>query len=762
MFNLKATYALLSSVLLALVLAVSGKILVAEYRQAELAREQLNIHRARHMLEDLLPGLILARDREGVRTAVSSASSVDGMLGARVVDAKGVVLVNTERPGLAPAVVETIPLSGEDGTLLARAELLRDPGLVPARTQRMWRLYLTSAALAVCLMLLINVWFVGNLSFYLRHLLVAFRRVDEGDLSVRMKIDSSAEFRRLQNYFNHMLRSLEETQRKLQDYASELSRKNIQLQQEVDERKRAEASSLHSERKFHAVFDESYEAVFMLAPDGRVLEINHTALQVLGRPRPDTLGRPIWEPAIWAGDEGNGERLRAAFAKVLTTDLVRMELALAAATPGGTRTFDLCLKTVKGGDGRLEMVICEGYDITERVEAQRRLKVSEAQVRQAQKMDAIGRLAGGIAHDFNNLLTSILGFGQLVLEGMDNKHPCRKDMLEVISSAERAKDLTMKLLTFSRKKADHAQTINLNTLLRNAEKLIKVSLHEDIEYVPTYGESVGPIEIDATSMEQIVVNLAVNARDAMPRSGRLYSETSRVRLDEEFCAKWPVLTPGWYIKLTFRDTGYGMSEEVQSRIFEPFFTTKEPGEGTGLGLSTVYGIVQQHKGLITCSSRPGEGTEFQIYLPESGEAAGDLPSPAKPAEELKELPTGTETILLVEDEQNVRDLAVKMIRSLGYQVLTARDGEDGLQVFTENKDSIDFILSDVVMPMMSGPEMISKIRAARKGIKYLFVSGFTRDKLDKHLSGDRQSVVIQKPYTRQQLAVRIRESLDQA
>jgi PAS domain S-box-containing protein len=761
LLNLKATYALLSSLLLALVLGVSGRVLESEYRQAEHARERLNVQQASQRLSEHLPAALLACDRQAIRSVAAHAARLEGILGARITDAAGRVLADHRREGIGEPVAEKLDIRDEDGTALATALLWRDSGLVPARTQRMWRLYLTSAALAVSLMMVLNLWFVGNLSYYLRHLLAAFRRVDAGDLSARLSVRSSAEFRRLQDYFNHMLRSLQESQSALQAYAAEAERRNLQLRQEVEERKRAESAAQQSERKFHAVFDESYETLLLLAEDGTVQAINQTGLRLLARRREETLGQPLWTPAIWGNEEVVATQLREAFARARTQDVHRMELDLPGDAGRPERVLDLRLKAVKSEEGRLEWVICEGYDITERVLAQRRLKESEAQVRQAQKMDAIGRLAGGIAHDFNNLLTSILGFGQIVLEGLDETHPCRKDMLEVISSAERAKDLTMKLLTFSRKKADHTHSLNLNSLLRSAEKLIKVSLHEDIEYVPTYDDSIGLIEIDATSMEQIIVNLAVNARDAMPRSGRLYAETTRVLLDEEFCAKWPAVSPGWYVRVSFRDTGYGMSEEILSRIFEPFFTTKEPGEGTGLGLSTVYGIVQQHKGLITCESRPGEGTEFRIFLPEASRVESG-PSNAAPVveERLRDLPTGVETILLVEDEQKVRDLAVKMIRSLGYRVLTAGDGEEGLQVYTQHQEKIALILSDVVMPLMSGPEMVSKIKMARKDLRYLFVSGFTRDQLEKHLSGDRQAVVIQKPYTRQQLAFGIRAILD--
>jgi two-component system, cell cycle sensor histidine kinase and response regulator CckA len=760
LLNLKTTYAVLSTGLLALILTLSGRILVREYRLAEEERSELYARRARDLIEDAVAQHLSAGNIASIRAAAEEAVRVEGVLVARVSDARGVPLASAVRNGLAAPLEQSVEVRDEEGRLQALAVIGIDTGLVPARAQRMWRLYLTSAALAVSVMMILNLWFVGNLSHYLRHMLVAFRRVDEGDLSVRLQVRSSAEFRRLQDYFNHMLISLEETRDQLRDFAAELSRKNAQLLQEVEVRKQAESSAQQSERKFHAVFDESYQAVLMVAPDGRILQVNQTALNVFGRTLAETVGLDLWSPGVWFGDAEVSDIMRDAFTRVRASSLVRMEMQIPG-EGGRSRTLDLSLKPIRGADGAVEMYVCEGYDITSRVEAQKRLKASEAQVRQAQKMDAIGRLAGGIAHDFNNLLTSILGFGNIVLEGLDENHPVRKDMLEVVSSAERAKDLTLKLLTFSRKKAERAEALNLNHVLRSMEKLVKVSLHDEIEFIPGYDEKIGLIEIDPTSMEQIILNLSVNAKAAMPRSGRLYAETRRVSLDEDFCAKWPVLAPGWHVRLTVRDTGYGMSEEVLSRIFEPFFTTKEPGEGTGLGLSTVYGIVQQHKGLITCSSKPGEGTEFQIHFPEMTWAAGEAPAPAAPAAKpAGELPMGTETVLVVEDEDKVCDLSVKVVQSLGYKVITARDGEEGLQVFNDHRGKVDIILTDVVMPMMSGPEMISKIKSVRKDLRYLFVSGFTRDKLEKHLANDRGALVIQKPYTRASLARGIREVLD--
>jgi two-component system, cell cycle sensor histidine kinase and response regulator CckA len=437
-----------------------------------------------------------------------------------------------------------------------------------------------------------------------------------------------------------------------------------------------------------------------------------------------------------------------------------LELGANATTPA---TFlDFSVKPVRNDDtGAVAMVIAECHDITSRVHAEMALKESEAQFKQAQKMDAIGRLAGGVAHDFNNLLTSILGFSHLVMDGLKEGETMHRDMMEVIASAERARDLTQKLLTFARKKPEHTERVNMNSLLRNAEKLIRVSLHEDIEYVPKYGDNLGLVEIDAVSIDQIIVNLAVNARDAMPRSGRLYAETKRVYLDDAFCRKYDNAKPGWYAMLSMRDTGYGMSQEVLDRAFEPFFSTKEPGEGTGLGLSTVYGIVQQHKGIIVARSNAGEGAEFQIYFPEvTDPAAVETRRSGISRLEPGQMPTGTETILLVEDEEALRKMGVKLISSLGYKVITAKDGEDGCEVYTRHGKDIDLIVSDVVMPNMSGPEMIRKIKTSRKDIRFIFVSGFTRDKLEKLGATGPDLTVIQKPYSRETLARKIREQLD--
>lgn len=611
--------------------------------------------------------------------------------------------------------------------------------------------------------LLPTIWLLGGLALTFRHILQATQRLEAGDLSPRIRLQTSGEFRQMVDSFNRMVDSLSDTRSKLDNYARQLSTRNLQLRLEVEVRRQAEAAMQHSEHRFHAVFDETFEMMALLDPNGSIQEINHTLLSFLHRDRQSVIGVPIWELEMWKQAQGDlASEIQADVQQAKSGKMVRKLLHLKAHDGHPAGHLDFSMKPIlEENSSKVSMIIAECHDISDRIQAELALKESEAQFQQAQKMDAIGRLAGGVAHDFNNLLTSILGFSHLVMDTLKPDDPALRDLMEVVASAERARDLTQKLLTFARKKPEHTELINLNTLLRQAEKLIRVSLHEDIEYITRYGEDIGLIEIDAVSMDQIIVNLAVNARDAMPRSGRLYAQTRRVFLDENFCRKYEGSEPGWYAMLSLRDTGYGMSMEVLERAFEPFFTTKEPGSGTGLGLSTVYEIVQQHKGIIIPRSNPGEGTEFQIYFPEVKPASAESEVVKTHVHsQWADLPTGDETILLVEDEEALRKMGVKLISSLGYKVLTAKDGEEGLEVYTRHGNSVDLIVSDVVMPTMSGPEMIRKIKGIRKDLRFIFVSGFTRDKLEKLGATGPDLTVIQKPYSRETLANAIRRHLD--
>lgn len=388
-------------------------------------------------------------------------------------------------------------------------------------------------------------------------------------------------------------------------------------------------------------------------------------------------------------------------------------------------------------------------DITDR-------KKLEDQLRQSQKMEAVGRLAGGIAHDFNNLLTVICGYGELLLEKIQPPNPNRELLEYIMEAGGRATRLTSQLLAFGRKQVLELKVLDLNDLVKNVEKMIQRLLGEDVRLHAELDATIGVVRADPGQIEQVLMNLAVNARDAMPQGGDLTIETQTVELDERDCRERPDARPGEYVRLTVTDTGCGMSPEVQARIFEPFFTTKPVGKGTGLGLPTVYGIVRQSEGFIVVNSKLNEGTTFQIYLPQLGLRRAE--SQSKPSASLPE--PGAETILLVEDAEAVRHLAERILSSCGYSVLTARDGMEALRIAESYQAGpIHLLFCDVVMPQMSGRELAEQIVAMKPGIKVLYSSGYTDDVILRHGIIQSEAAFLQKPYSTVQLTQKVREVL---
>jgi PAS domain S-box-containing protein len=508
--------------------------------------------------------------------------------------------------------------------------------------------------------------------------------------------------------------------------------------------------------RLHSVFTQLCHPVVFLDLKGSILDLNTSAVNLFGDSARRLRGKPLYRLPAFA----KAEALPALFERAAAQDgkPVQFQQELFG-QQGESNTLILTLTGVFGESGRAELIILEGQDVTERLRAEAALQETFQQFQQSQKMEAIGRLAGGIAHDFNNLLTSILGFTHMALEEIPEGLEAVEDLNEVVLAATRAQNLTQKLLAISRKELFNSRPVDLNQLVRDMHKLIRVTLHENIEIVTDLCPEYCTILADVTSLEQVVLNLAVNARDAMPRSGRLYIRTE-IRELENTTGILPEPKPGKYVVFSLRDTGCGMGPDVLEHIFEPFFTTKEAGQGTGLGLSTVYAIMKQYTGGIHISSEPGVGTDFKLYFPyyECAEQMMlELPREEKPPPE-----KGVETILLVEDEDGVRRMASKMIESLGYTLLAAANGEEGLRVAEAYDGTIDLIITDVVMPNLSGPEMIDQLRLSLGYIPHLYVSGFTMDKLVEHGADDSAENLIRKPYSRDELARRIRETLNEA
>jgi hypothetical protein len=387
-------------------------------------------------------------------------------------------------------------------------------------------------------------------------------------------------------------------------------------------------------------------------------------------------------------------------------------------------------------------------DITER-------RALEDQFRQAQKMEAVGRLAGGVAHDFNNLLLVISGYAEVMLEQLERESSLHQKAVAIQQSADRATTLTRQLLAFSRKQLLELKVVDVNAIVADMERLLRPLIGENIELVTKLGSELGRTRADSGQLEQVLMNLVVNSKDAMPEGGRITIATENVTLDDSYRRKHTFIQPGPYVMLSVSDTGVGMSKETQAQIFEPFFTTKEKGKGTGLGLSTVYGIVKQSGGYVFVQSELGRGSTFRIYLPRVDDPA-ETYSPTKTAQEAI---NGTETVLLVEDEESVRQLVKETLQARGYRVMEAENGRAGLEVAESYGGTIDMVITDVVMPGMSGRELAKKLVAARPNTKVLYLSGYTEDSVVQQDVLGSGTSFLQKPFTLQTLAKKVREIL---
>ena len=408
------------------------------------------------------------------------------------------------------------------------------------------------------------------------------------------------------------------------------------------------------------------------------------------------------------------------------------------------------VEPLRDAEGQVSGAICMSLDITDR-------KQLEEQLRQAQKMEAVGRLAGGIAHDFNNLLMVIQGYSDLMVERLPSGDPLHRNAEQIQMAAQRASSLTRQLLAFSRKQMLAPKILNVQTVVADMEKILRRLIGEDIQLETSSAPDLGLVKADRSQIEQVILNLAVNARDAMPQGGRLTIETANVELDASYSHPPAVLSPGKYVMLAVTDNGCGMDAETQAHVFEPFFTTKEKGKGTGLGLATVYGVVKQSGGYVWVYSEPGRGTSFKIYLPRIEEkvvpGARDGKIDARPAER------GSETILLVEDEKGVRELAREYLTSTGYTVIEAEDGHTALELAAMHVGPVHLLLTDVVMPGISGRELAERVGQIRPGIKILYMSGYTDQAVVHHGILENDAVLLQKPFTLITLAAKLREIL---
>jgi two-component system, cell cycle sensor histidine kinase and response regulator CckA len=503
-----------------------------------------------------------------------------------------------------------------------------------------------------------------------------------------------------------------------------------------------EAELRDSERRFRALVEQSWDAVALFGADGSILYGSPATTRLLGYELSEFVGRNAMELIHPDDQPAVIERLT----ETATTPRGHVTVAARVRHKNGSWRYLEGVFTNLLDDPSIGAIVNNYRDVTER-------RLLEEQVQQSQKMEAVGRLAGGVAHDFNNILTAIGGYTDLLLADMPPDDARRQDVEEIHRAAQRAAALTQQLLAFSRRQVMQPKVVDLNAQVADIEKLLRRLIGEDILFATVLHPRAGNVRADPGQLEQVIVNLAVNARDAMPDGGRLTIETRNVELDESYRAEHPTVVPGPYVMLAVSDTGVGMSEETRSRMFEPFFTTKVRGKGTGLGLATVYGIVQQSGGHIWVYSEQGRGTTMRVYLPrvegpaDKIERSGDMPP-----QDLR----GTETILLVEDEAAVRAVTRQLLARNGYTVVEAADGPTALGLELQK---LDLLLTDVVMPGMSGRELADQLTARRPGLRVLYMSGYTDDAVVRHGMLEPGLTYLEKPFRPDALLRKVRDAL---
>jgi two-component system, cell cycle sensor histidine kinase and response regulator CckA len=502
---------------------------------------------------------------------------------------------------------------------------------------------------------------------------------------------------------------------------------------------------LERDELFRLITENAADMIAVVDVEGQRLYNSPSYERILGYSLQDLDTNPLAQ--IHPDDS---EKVRKASLEAIRTGVGQSVEYRMRHKDGNWRTLESRASTILDPRGAVERLVIVNRDITER-------KHLEGQFRQAQKMEAVGRLSGGVAHDFNNLLGVIIGYGEIVQERTPATDPLRGSVDEILKASHRAASLTRQLLAFSRQQVLDPKVLDLNAVVKDMEKMLQRLIGEDIELKTELHPALARIKADEGQIEQVVLNLAVNARDAMPHGGKLVLATSNFRMDEEFVRHYPYPVPlGDYVLFAVSDTGTGMDAATKARIFEPFFTTKEKGKGTGLGLATVYGVVKQSGGYIEVASEPNAGATFKIYLPK---AEGALVEP-QPQTELSASLCGTETILLVEDEPSLRALARHQLESCGYSVLDACSGGDALKVAGKYWGTIHLLLTDVVMPGINGRVLAEELLRHRPRLSVVYMSGYTGQAVGADGVLDEGSCFLPKPFTREALARKLREALE--
>ncbi len=503
--------------------------------------------------------------------------------------------------------------------------------------------------------------------------------------------------------------------------------------------------------RLRVLLEVAPDAALVCRQDRKILMANEAAARLFGFKLKELPGRSLEEliPNLFAGssgDLGGRKRLLASPSSSWRISLGADNL-IGRRKDGSETPIEVSFAPVDR-DSRRYMV-CFIRDISER-------KNLEDRVQQSQKLEAIGRLAGGVAHDFNNLLTAILGYAELLLHGLPPGDPTREGLEEIKRAAERAASLTQQLLAFGRKQLLQPAVVDLNALVHETQKMLRRLIPEDIEIRLELDPDTRPVRADPTQTQQVLVNLVLNARDAMPRGGVIIISTGNDHLSRSEVRRWSDVRPGHYAVLTVSDTGCGMDPATLARVFEPFFTTKVQGKGTGLGLATAYGIVKQSGGHIEVESEPGQGTTFRVYLPVAEE---DVPTVAVP-QELTRTPVGTETVLLAEDEAAVRSLLRRTLEQKGYVVLEAANGKEALQLCREHHGPIHVLLTDVVMPHLNGPDLAKQVQLLHPDVRVIFLSGYADSAVLQRGLDQSQAVFVPKPFRPETIVRMVREVLD--
>lgn len=575
------------------------------------------------------------------------------------------------------------------------------------------------AALGIlgCFLVMLLTWILsGRLARPIDLLHRAAKKIQAGDLTVRADVNSNDEVGILAASFNNMVTQIQgwhdELEAQVSSRTEQLESSNRTLLAEMAERKQAVEALQQSEARFRELLENIQLIAVTLDPSGNVMFCNDYLLHLTGWQRHDVLGSNWFDRFIPPELSTSVKQL---FSQGVESGNITGHFENAIITRDGTYRHIVWNNTVlHGPDRSIAGIASIGVDVTDH-------RGVEEQLRQSQKMEAIGRLAGGVAHDFNNMLGVIMGYAEISMRNLSPDDKLRHRLNEILKAAQRSNEITRQLLAFSRKEVIAPKVVNLNALIIDTEKTLGRLIGEDIRLCFKPSTALWPVKADPSQIDQILINLAVNARDAMPDGGALTIETANIHLDATYCHHNIDAKPGDYVSISVSDTGCGMDSETCKHIFEPFFTTKEVGKGTGLGLATIYGIVTQNNGFINVYSEPGLGSTFTAYLPRTEETG------LQEAAASENIPTGSGTVMVVEDDPTVLAMTTDMLEQIGYTIITADNPAQAIKLCQDSALKIDLIISDVIMPTMNGREMVERIRNIRPDIRVLFMSGYTSD-----------------------------------